>query len=74
MEFARTGRGGERLVLFKEELARLVSGDREVLRPGAILAAAEYDAWNNDDDFLDWLWSELYPGEPKPKRSDDGGR
>jgi len=63
---ARSGRGGVEMVTFKEELARLVSGDRQGLRPNAILNAAEYDDWSSDDEFLTWLWSELYPNEALP--------
>lgn len=63
IELARTGRGGERMVIFKAELARLVRGDREGLRAGAISDATEYDDWATDDEFLGWLWGELYPGE-----------
>lgn len=63
VEMARTGRGGERMATFKAELSRLVSGDREGLGPGAISDAAEYDC-ASDDEFLQWLWHELYPSEP----------
>ncbi|WP_209692302.1 hypothetical protein [Kribbella aluminosa] len=68
VEWARAGRGGEKMAVFKAELARLVQGEREGLRLGAIEAAAEYDDWSSDEEFLDWLWQELYPGEPVPGR------
>ncbi|TDD51873.1 hypothetical protein E1263_29710 [Kribbella antibiotica] len=67
VEWARAGRGGEEMATFKEELSRLVQGDREGLRPGAIEAATEYDDWNTDEGFLNWLWQELYPDEPVPR-------
>jgi hypothetical protein len=66
VEVARTGRGGDKMATFKAELSRLVQGDREGLRPGAIEAATEYDDWKTDDEFLGWLWQELYPDEPVP--------
>jgi hypothetical protein len=66
IEMARAGRGGEEMATFKSELERLVRGDREGLRNGAISDATEYDDWNTDEEFLDWLWQELYPGEPVP--------
>ena len=52
--------------IFRSELERLVRGDREGLRDGAIWEAAEYDGWKNDDEFLGWLWRELYPEESLP--------
>jgi hypothetical protein len=51
------------MAVFREELTRLVSGDRDGLRPDAIHAAADYDEWSTDEEFLEWLWTELYPGE-----------
>jgi hypothetical protein len=66
VEMARSSQGGERMAVFKAELERLVRGDREGLRNGAISDATEYDDWNTDEEFLDWLWRELYPGEPVP--------
>jgi hypothetical protein len=63
IEMARSGRGGERMAIFRSELERLVRGDREGLRDGAISEAAEYDDWTTDEEFLAWLWNELYPGE-----------
>jgi hypothetical protein len=66
VDMARHGGGGAKIATFKEELARLVSGDREGLRPNAISAAAEYDEWESDEEFLLWLWRELYPDEPVP--------
>ncbi|MFG1907163.1 hypothetical protein [Kribbella sp. NPDC048928] len=72
VEMARAGRGGDRMVIFKDELSRLVRGDREGLRPGAIDTATAYDDWKTDDEFLAWLWKELYPGEPLPRSVDNG--
>lgn len=63
---ARAGRGGERMATFKTELDRLVRGDREGLRIRAISDATEYDDWKTDEEFLNWLWRELYPNEPVP--------
>ncbi|MGZ0147884.1 hypothetical protein ACXJJ3_12510 [Kribbella sp. WER1] len=51
---------------FKKEFVQLLQGHREGLRPGAIDVAAEYDEWSSDDEFLAWLWHELYPDEPMP--------
>ncbi|TDW89584.1 hypothetical protein EV137_3380 [Kribbella pratensis] len=68
VEMARTGRGGEKLATFKAELERLVRGDREGLRAGAISDATAYDDWSTDDEFLAWLWGVLYPGERVPGR------
>lgn len=72
VELARSGRGGERMAIFKAELARLVGGDRDGLRPNAISVAASYDEWATDDEFLTWLWNELYPGEPVPRVPENG--
>jgi hypothetical protein len=58
--------GGPGMVTFKDELVRLLKGDREGLHPLAIATAAEYDDWDTDDEFLRWLWHDLYPGEPAP--------
>ncbi|MEV0801970.1 hypothetical protein AB0I34_30020 [Kribbella sp. NPDC050281] len=52
--------------VFKQELTRLLEGDREGLPQGAVHLAAEYDDFHNDDDFLVWLWQQLYPTEPVP--------
>jgi hypothetical protein len=54
------------MATFKNELVRLLKGDREGLHPLAIVTAAEYDDWKTDDEFLRWLWHELYPSEPAP--------
>ncbi|WP_427896294.1 hypothetical protein ACQHIV_20405 [Kribbella sp. GL6] len=54
------------MAAFKTEFVRLLQGDREGLRPGAIDTAAEYDDFDTDDEFLAWLWHELYPNEPLP--------
>lgn len=66
VEMARQGGGGETMTVFKRELAQLVAGDREGLRPNAIGVASGYDDWATDDEFLGWLWGELYPGEGVP--------
>jgi hypothetical protein len=58
--------GGPDMVIFKDELVRLLKGDREGLHPLAIATAAEYDDWDTDDEFLRWLWHDLYPSEPAP--------
>ncbi|TDO67431.1 hypothetical protein EV651_103343 [Kribbella sp. VKM Ac-2571] len=54
------------MATFKSELARVLRGDREGLHPQAIITAAEYDEWGSDEEFLAWLWGELYPGEEVP--------
>ncbi|MGW7681289.1 hypothetical protein ACWGID_11145 [Kribbella sp. NPDC054772] len=54
------------MATFKDELSRLLRGDREGLHPKAIITAAEYDEWDSDDEFLAWLWHELYPEEAVP--------
>ncbi|WP_405064352.1 hypothetical protein OG474_22600 [Kribbella sp. NBC_01505] len=54
------------MATFKNELVRLLKGDREGLHPMAIFTAAEYDDWDTDDEFLRWLWNELYPSELAP--------
>lgn len=59
------------MLIFKDELSRLVRGDREGLRPGAIDTATAYDDWKTDDEFLAWLWKELYPGEAVPGSAGD---
>jgi hypothetical protein len=58
--------GDADMATFKDELGRLLKGDREGLHPLAIATAAEYDDWDTDDEFLRWLWHELYPSEPAP--------
>jgi hypothetical protein len=58
--------GGPGMAIFKDELGRLLKGDREGLHPLAIATAAAYDEWDTDDEFLRWLWHELYPSEPAP--------
>lgn len=52
--------------VFKHELTRLLEGDCEGLPPGAVHLAAEYDDFASDDEFLVWLWHQLYPKEPVP--------
>lgn len=62
---AKLGEPGDAgMATFKNELVSLLKGDREGLHPQAIATAAEYDDWKNDDEFLRWLWHELYPSEP----------
>jgi hypothetical protein len=58
--------GDAGMATFKDELVRLLKGDREGLHPLAIATAAAYDEWKTDDEFLRWLWHELYPSEPAP--------
>lgn len=71
VQLARHGGGGEKMAVFKRELARLVGGEREGLRPNAISVASGYDDWATDEEFLAWLWKELYPGESIPGSTDD---
>lgn len=54
------------MATFKAEFVRLLEGDREGLHPEALDAATEYDEWDTDDEFLNWLWHELYPNERPP--------
>jgi hypothetical protein len=54
------------MATFKEELVKLLEGNREGLHPQALGHAAGYDQ-RNDDEFLVWLWHELYPAEPLPE-------
>ncbi|WP_329483057.1 hypothetical protein OG555_12785 [Kribbella sp. NBC_01484] len=54
------------MATFKKEFVQLLQGDREGLHPAAISTAAEYDEWDTDDEFLVWLWQQLYPNEPVP--------
>ncbi|MEV5960592.1 hypothetical protein AB0L70_02435 [Kribbella sp. NPDC051952] len=51
---------------FKQELVRLLSGERDGLPADALSTAADRDDWDTDDEFLTWLWHELYPDEPQP--------
>lgn len=68
---ARLGDPADRsMATFKEEFVRLLKGDREGLHPQVIVTAAEYDEWASDDDFLRWLWQQLYPNERVPRRSE----
>ncbi|GAA1590585.1 hypothetical protein [Kribbella karoonensis] len=62
----------EGMATFKNEVARVLRGDREGLHPQAIRTAAEYDDWADDEEFLAWLWHELYPDEPVPSRPERG--
>lgn len=67
VRWARTaGPDDVRMATFKKELTAVLQGHREGLPPGAIDLAAEYDEWDTDEEFLAWLWGELYPGEPVP--------
>ncbi|TCC43407.1 hypothetical protein [Kribbella sindirgiensis] len=54
------------LQTFRSELSRLLAGDREGLPSDAIGLAADGDDWSTDDEFLLWLWQQLYPNEPVP--------
>ena len=58
--------GDAGMATIKDEFGRLLKGDREGLHPLAILTAAGYDEWKTDDEFLRWLWHDLYPSEPAP--------
>lgn len=62
------------MVTFKNELTQLLKGRREGLRPGAIDVAAAYDDWDTDEEFLAWLWRDLYPTEPVPTSTGDGSQ
>jgi hypothetical protein len=67
IERAKEGRPDDaKMATFKQELIQLLQGHREGLRPGAIDVAAAYDDFDTDDEFLAWLWHELYPDEPAP--------
>jgi hypothetical protein len=55
-----------KMATFKRELIKLLKGRREGLRPHAIDVAAAYDDFDTDDEFLAWLWHELYPDEVVP--------
>lgn len=72
VQLARSGGGGEKMAVFKRELGQLAGGQRDGLRPNAISVAAGYDEWATDDEFLTWLWKELYPGEPVPRTPENG--
>jgi hypothetical protein len=54
------------MATFKREFIQLLEGNRMGLHPEALDAATEYDDWDTDDEFLLWLWQELYPNEPVP--------
>ncbi|QNE18141.1 hypothetical protein F1D05_09875 [Kribbella qitaiheensis] len=54
------------LATFKSELGSLLKGNREGIHRLAIVTAAGYDDWDTDDEFLAWLWYELFPSEPVP--------
>ncbi|MFI5734032.1 hypothetical protein ACIA49_28210 [Kribbella sp. NPDC051587] len=71
VQLARQDGGGDKMAAFKQELAQLVSGGREGLRPNAIGIASGYDDWATDEEFLAWLWNELYPSEPVPSSAAD---
>lgn len=55
----------EELATFKQQFEQLLKGHREGLHPKALATAAGYDQ-RNDEEFLAWLWGELYPGEEVP--------
>ncbi|GAA3138099.1 hypothetical protein JOF29_000172 [Kribbella aluminosa] len=54
------------LQTFQAELSQLLTGERQGLTTDAISLAADGDGWDIDDEFLGWLWNELYPSEPLP--------
>ncbi len=54
------------LQTFKAEFLRLLKGERDGLTGDALSLAADGDDWKTDDEFLVWLWRELYPGEALP--------
>jgi hypothetical protein len=54
------------LQTFRAELLQLLTGDRQDLPGDAISLAADGDDWETDNEFLLWLWHELYPSEPAP--------
>ena len=56
---------------FYSEFVQLLQGHRDGLHPRAIFTAAEYDDWD-DDEFLAWLWRELYPTEALPTPESNG--
>lgn len=66
----RGAQGDDEMVTFKEELTRLLEGDREGLPPDALTVAAEYEDQDTDEEFLMWLWKQLYPSEPVPGHGD----
>jgi hypothetical protein len=57
------------LQTFKAEFSRLLKGDREELPSDALSLAADGDGWKTDDEFLQWLWQQLYPDQPVPTRA-----
>lgn len=50
---------------FKDELRRVIVGDRDELAKGALSKAAEYDD-GSEEKFVKRLWTELFPDEPLP--------
>jgi hypothetical protein len=58
--------GDTELQTFRAELSRLLTGERQDLPSDAISLAADGDNWENDDEFLVWLWQQLYPNETVP--------
>lgn len=65
----RSGADDAEMATFKDELVKLLEGNREGLHSQALGLAAEYDQ-GSDDEFLAWLWHELYPDEPIPTPQD----
>ncbi|WP_344237370.1 hypothetical protein [Kribbella hippodromi] len=55
-----------KMATFKAELTQVLQGHREGLPDDAIDVATAYDDWDSDDEFLAWLWHELYPDEAVP--------
>lgn len=62
---ARTRDDDEEMRRFKDELRRVLAGDRTGLHPDALFAATAYGD-GSDDAFLRRLWRDLYPSEPVP--------
>jgi len=67
----KAGPDDVRMATFKNELTAVLQGHREGLPPGAVDLAAEYDEWDTDEEFLAWLWHELFPDEPVPVPASD---
>jgi hypothetical protein len=72
IERARESRPDDaKMATFRRELIEVLRGHREGLPPEAIGLAAADDEWDTDEEFLAWLWHELYPGEPVPSSASD---
>ncbi|WP_344237368.1 hypothetical protein [Kribbella hippodromi] len=67
IERARENRPDDaKIATFKAELTQVLQGHREGLPDDAIDLATAYDDWDTDEEFLAWLWHELYPDEAVP--------